>query len=308
MDKQKALLPIFVEQKCNQLRKNGILTACCRRCTSSSSRHLNLGHGELTVQRCPLTTGSSTTREKNGFDVFPPIAGTNSVSLLISDDFNSAPSWMVDADFETCDRFSRRTNAFMCTDHYDGVWSLSLLSTPTVTLKALFFSHTDGSSPKNWRQLHDKLQEDVTFREIKLQRLNAVKEKKNEKVPLSSSEDFQLRTGHVACINVRDITWRERSTSHDHATSSYFPGQKKKRTMLLMHKIRILWYRGIRLLDSAAELRANATCDCRDFAHRCIAAKSDRRFFDITWCITRMVLFFVQGSRSLHRAGLLVLQ
>ena len=41
-----------------------------------------------------------------------------------------------------------------------------------------------------------------------------------------------------------------------------------------MHKIRILWYRGINVLDSAAEPRANATCDCRDFTHRCIAAKS----------------------------------
>ena len=35
-------------------------------------------------------------------------------------------------------------------------------------------------------------------------------------------------------------------------------------------------------LDSAAEPRANVTCDCRDFTHRCIAAKSDCRFFDIT--------------------------
>ena len=63
-----------------------------------------------------------------------------------------------------------------------------------------------------------------------------------------------------------------------------------------MHKIRILWYRGIKVLDSAAKPRANATCDCRDFTHRCIAAKSDCRFFDIARCITKMVLFFVQGS------------
>ena len=61
-----------------------------------------------------------------------------------------------------------------------------------------------------------------------------------------------------------------------------------------MHKIRILWYQGIMELDSAAEPRANATCD---FTHRCIAAKSGRRFFDITWCINRMVRFFFgQGS------------
>ena len=74
---------------------------------------------------------------------------------------------------------------------------------------------------------------------------------------------------------------------------------QKKRTKLLMHKIRILWYRGIKVLDSAAEPRVDATCDCRDFTHRCIAAKSDCRCFDITWCITRMVLFFFgQGSSS----------
>ena len=34
------------------------------------------------------------------------------------------------------------------------------------------------------------------------------------------------------------------------------------------------------MLDSAAKPRANATCDCRDFTHRCIAAKSDCRFFN----------------------------
>ena len=67
------------------------------------------------------------------------------------------------------------------------------------------------------------------------------------------------------------------------------PWTKKKRTMLLMHKIRILWYRGIMELDSTADPRANATCDCRDWEVH--AAKSDRRFFDITWCITTMVLF-----------------
>ena len=54
--------------------------------------------------------------------------------------------------------------------------------------------------------------------------------------------------------------------------------------------------RGIRVFDSAAEPAANTTCDCHDFTHRCIAAKSDCRFFNITWCITRMVLFFFQGS------------
>ena len=61
-----------------------------------------------------------------------------------------------------------------------------------------------------------------------------------------------------------------------------------------MHKIRILWYRGIKVLDSAAKPRTNATCDCRDFTHdQCIVVKSDCRFFDITWCITRIVLFLV---------------
>ena len=58
-----------------------------------------------------------------------------------------------------------------------------------------------------------------------------------------------------------------------------------KKNMLLMHKIRILWYWGIRVLDSAAGLRANTTCDCRDVTHRCMAAKSACRFFDITWWI-----------------------
>ena len=75
----------------------------------------------------------------------------------------------------------------------------------------------------------------------------------------------------------------------------YYPGHKK-RTMLLMHKIRILWYRGIRVLHSAAESWANPTCNCRDFMHRCIVAKSDCRFFDITWCISKMVLFFCPGQ------------
>ena len=67
----------------------------------------------------------------------------------------------------------------------------------------------------------------------------------------------------------------------------------KKRTMLLMHKIIIkLWYRGIGVLDSAAEPRANATWDCRNFTHRCFAVISDCTFFNITWCIITAVLFF----------------
>ena len=74
----------------------------------------------------------------------------------------------------------------------------------------------------------------------------------------------------------------------------------KKRTMLLIHKIRILWYRGIKVLDSAVEPSVNATCDCRDFTHWCIAAKSDCRFFDITWCVTRMVLFFLARVVQFH--------
>ena len=48
------------------------------------------------------------------------------------------------------------------------------------------------------------------------------------------------------------------------------------------------------MLDSAAEPRVNATCDCRDFTHRCIAVKSDRRFFDIIRCITRMFVFLAR--------------
>ena len=96
----------------------------------------------------------------------------------------------------------------------------------------------------------------------------------------------EATTDYKSC-NLQDCTGRQHS--------DILPWTKK-RTILLMHKIRILWYRGIKVLDSAAKPRANATCDCRDFTHRCIAAKSDCRFFDITWCITRMVLFFVQGS------------
>ena len=72
------------------------------------------------------------------------------------------------------------------------------------------------------------------------------------------------------------------------------PRTKKKWTMLLIHKIRILRYWGIKVLGSAAEPRANATCD---FTHRCIA---DCRFFHITWCITRMVLYFGQGSINIQ--------
>ena len=62
-----------------------------------------------------------------------------------------------------------------------------------------------------------------------------------------------------------------------------------------MHKIKIWWYQGIRVLDSAAEPWANATCD---FTHRCIAAKSDCRFFDVIWCITTVVLIFCPGSST----------
>ena len=42
------------------------------------------------------------------------------------------------------------------------------------------------------------------------------------------------------------------------------------------------------MLDSAAEPRGSATCDYRNFTHRCITAKSDCRFSDITRCITAM--------------------
>ena len=93
----------------------------------------------------------------------------------------------------------------------------------------------------------------------------------------------------------QEYFWCGLRNTAEWAEATYYPGQKK-RTMLLMHKIRIFWYRGIKVLDSSAEPRVNATCYCRDFTHRCIAAKSDCRFFDIAWCITRMVLFFGQGS------------
>ena len=49
-------------------------------------------------------------------------------------------------------------------------------------------------------------------------------------------------------------------------------------------------------------------CTCYSISgyvtHRCIAAKSDRRFFDITWCITTMVLFLarVVVPRCIHWA------
>ena len=49
-----------------------------------------------------------------------------------------------------------------------------------------------------------------------------------------------------------------------------------------MHKTKILWDGGIKVLDSTPKPRSNATYDCRDFTHQCIAAKSDCRFFDLT--------------------------
>ena len=95
-------------------------------------------------------------------------------------------------------------------------------------------------------------------------------------------------------------------------------------------RIIILWYRGIKLHDSATELRAKATCDCHDIMHhreitlqihryhmtfsaykRCTPKKqcllpTSRRpgktLIDITWFwfyaySRQMVLFFfVQGS------------
>ena len=73
------------------------------------------------------------------------------------------------------------------------------------------------------------------------------------------------------------------------ACTTWTKKKKKEIIMLLMNEIRLLWYRGIRALDSAAEPRANATCDCRDFTHWCIAAKSDCRFFDSIWCIAFLV-------------------
>ena len=81
--------------------------------------------------------------------------------------------------------------------------------------------------------------------------------------------------------------------------AKYYPG-KKKRTMLLMHKIRILWYRRMMELDSAAGPRANVTCDCRNFTHRCIAAKSDRRFFNITWSSPWWFFFLARVVAQMH--------
>ena len=68
---------------------------------------------------------------------------------------------------------------------------------------------------------------------------------------------------------------------------------KNKKPCCWCINFRIFWYRGITVLDSAAEPRANATCDCRNFTHQCIAAKSDRRFFNITRCITTMFFFLL---------------
>ena len=91
----------------------------------------------------------------------------------------------------------------------------------------------------------------------------------------------------------RDWTMPGNTTSHmyDHwqdfrpqtrpSTAADYPWQKK-RTMLVMHKIRTLWYRGI-----VSE---------HDLWLPRLHASMQSQFFDITWCITKMVPFFVQGS------------
>ena len=71
--------------------------------------------------------------------------------------------------------------------------------------------------------------------------------------------------------------------------------------MLLMHEIKILWYRGVMVLDSIAEPRVFATCDGHDFTHWCIVVKSDCRFFDITRCIGH------DGSFLSREAGLRII-
>ena len=77
---------------------------------------------------------------------------------------------------------------------------------------------------------------------------------------------------------------------------NYYPGQKK-RTMLLMPKIRILLYQGIGVLDSAAKPRTNATCNGAtsriDASRRNHTADSSISHDELPrW----FFFFFVQGS------------
>ena len=68
---------------------------------------------------------------------------------------------------------------------------------------------------------------------------------------------------------------------------------KKKRTMLLMHKNQKSYdIEESRCLIQLRNCERTRLVTCHDFTHRCIAAKSDSRFFDRAWCITTMVLFF----------------
>ena len=75
----------------------------------------------------------------------------------------------------------------------------------------------------------------------------------------------------------------------------YYPGQK--RTMLLMHKFRI------EESECMIQLRNGERTQLATAATSCIVAKSDCRFFDITWCITKMVLFL---SRAVHVQNMFV--
>ena len=94
------------------------------------------------------------------------------------------------------------------------------------------------------------------------------------------------------CARTPALYLRVYLRAHLNTCAHLLPWAKKKRSLLLMHKIIILWYRGIRVLHSAAEPRANESCDCRNFTHQCIVVKSDCRFFKIRWCIPAMVFFF----------------
>ena len=89
--------------------------------------------------------------------------------------------------------------------------------------------------------------------------------------PMTSLFSICSSTGMNAIVN---LTFRQMASSGVWPTrlktnksqcdqQEILPWTKKKPSW-----IRILWYRGIKLFDSAAELQANTACDCRDFTHR----------------------------------------
>ena len=75
---------------------------------------------------------------------------------------------------------------------------------------------------------------------------------------------------------------------------------KKKRNMLPMHKIRMLC---IEESECLIQLWNREQTQLATAATSCIAAKSDCRFYDITWCITKMVLFL---PRAVHVQNIFV--